>query len=73
MLLHLQLLDESLGEERQRAAAVGEDPADVGYFCDMPLKTRCAMVRVESVAYSIEPAGMPATTSPQQFGASGCT
>ena len=42
-----------------------------GYFCDVPLNTRCAMVRVLSVAYSIEPGGMPGTVLLQQFGVSG--
>ena len=44
-----------------------------GYFCDVPLNTRCAMVRVVSVAYSIEPGGMPGTVLLQQLGVSGCT
>ena len=39
----------------------------------VPLKTRCAIVRVELVAYSIDPGGMPGTRPRQQSGVVGWT
>jgi hypothetical protein len=44
-----------------------------GNFIAVPLNTRCAMVRVESVAYSIDDGGMPAMTLRQQSGGVGWT
>jgi hypothetical protein len=44
-----------------------------GNFIAVPLNTRCAMVRVESVAYSIDPGGMPGTRPRQQTGVVGWT
>ena len=44
-----------------------------GNFMAVPLKTRCAIVRVESVAYSIDPGGMPGTRPRQQSGVVGWT
>jgi hypothetical protein len=44
-----------------------------GNFIAVPLNTRCAMVRVESVAYSIDPGGMPGTRPRQQAGVVGWT
>jgi hypothetical protein len=44
-----------------------------GNFIAVPLNTRCAMVRVESVAYSIDPRGIPGTSPRQQAGVVGWT
>ena len=39
-----------------------------GYLVAVPLNTTCAMVRLVSVAYSIDPGGMPGTSPRQQSG-----
>jgi hypothetical protein len=44
-----------------------------GNFIAVPLNTRWAMVRVVSVAYSIEDGGMPGTSPWQQSGEVGWT
>jgi hypothetical protein len=46
----------------------------LGYLAAAPLKTRCAMVRVVLVAYSIDEGGQsPGTRARQQLGVVGCT